>query len=85
VAFKYQLKREKDIFVASTYEEYICRFLQTSPKIQRHEIDGVYDVILKTMNATLAELTTMVEKERIAEEQERLHKIQVGAVNGTGI
>jgi hypothetical protein len=29
------------------------------------------------MNATLAELRTMVEKERVAEEQEKLRKIQV--------
>lgn len=50
---------------------------QTSPKISRLDIDGVYNTIVQNINSTLAELKTMVEQERMAEEQERLRKIQV--------
>jgi len=51
--------------------------LQKSPKISRSDIEGVYDSIVKNMNTTLAELKKMAEQERMAEEQERLRKIQV--------
>jgi len=51
--------------------------LQKSPKISRSDIDGVYNTIVQNMNSTLAELKKMVEHERMAEEQERLRKIQV--------
>ena len=50
---------------------------QKSPKISRSDVDGVYDAIVHNMNSTVAELKTMVEQERMAEEQERLRKIQV--------
>jgi len=40
-------------------------------------MDGVYERIVESMNTTLAELKTMVEQERVAEEQERLRQIQV--------
>jgi len=54
---------------------------QKSPKISRSDIDGVYDTIVQNMNSTVAELKTMVEQERVAEEQERLRKIQVRYIN----
>jgi len=50
---------------------------QQSAKISRSDIDGVYNSIVQNMNSTLAELKKMVEQERVAEEQERLRKIQV--------
>jgi len=53
---------------------------QKSPKISRSDVDGVYDAIVQNMNSTLAELKTMVEQERMAEEQERLRKIQVKCI-----
>jgi len=52
-------------------------FLQKSSKISRSDIDVVYNTIVQNMNSTLAELKTSVEQERMAEEQERLRKIQV--------
>ena len=54
---------------------------QKSPKITRSDVDGVYDTIVQNMNSTVAELKTMVEQERVAEEQERLRKIQVRYIN----
>jgi len=51
--------------------------LQKSPKISRSDIDEVYNTIVQNMNSTLAELKTMAEQEKMAEEQERLQKIQV--------
>ena len=54
--------------------------LQRSSKISRADIDGVYNSIVQNMNSTLAELKTMVEQERVAEEQERLRKIQVNRI-----
>jgi len=44
------------------------------------DIDAVYDAIVDKMTCTLAQLKTLVEQEKMAEEQERLRKIQVSCI-----
>ncbi|ELT99775.1 hypothetical protein CAPTEDRAFT_154601 [Capitella teleta] len=45
-------------------------------KISEKEINKIYETLMKEMEKTLGEMKKMLEKQKIAEEQERLRKIQ---------
>ena len=52
-------------------------FLQKVVHISGKELAVLHEGLIKEMEKTLNELRTMVEREKVAEEQERLRRIQV--------
>lgn len=46
--------------------------------MKQKDVDKLYEGLMKDMDKTLADLKKMIEKQKIAEEQEKLRKIQVG-------
>lgn len=53
--------------------------------MKQKDIDKLYEGLMKDMDKTLGDLKKMIEKQKIAEEQEKLRKIQVGDVVGHAI
>ena len=51
-------------------------YSQKQPMKQK-ELDKLYEAVMKEMDKTLGDLKKMLEKQKIAEEQDRLRKIQV--------
>lgn len=49
-------------------------------QVHQKDINKMYEGIMKDLEKTLADLKKMLEKQKIAEEQERLRKIQVSGI-----